>query len=193
MNIITYIYHLHTRALSNRLLPTTDAVLQDTFFVRFSVNFLTFPPLWTPRFLGLTDLRIHKQHKTKASWVSATDSYGEKWLPALQLHFAPQQWRHVQTTYSNTALCTEFTGISCNSAFPYKAPPAVRECIYRDLYLHSACVQFLSGQKQTKFACPAVLWPVDEKQAYVDSTHLNNSEKWSWIIYGTDKIHIIIY
>ncbi len=32
-------------------------------------------------------------------------------------------------------------------------------------------------------------WPVDEKQAYVDSTHLNNSDKLSRIIYGADKIH----
>ncbi len=32
-------------------------------------------------------------------------------------------------------------------------------------------------------------WPVDEKQAYVDSTHLNNSDKVSRIIYGADKIH----
>ncbi len=29
-------------------------------------------------FLGLVDLIIHKQHKTQAFWVSATDSYGEK-------------------------------------------------------------------------------------------------------------------
>ncbi len=36
-------------------------------------------------------------------------------------------------------------------------------------------------------------WPTDEKQAYVDSTHLNNSDKLSRIIYGADKIHIIIY
>ncbi len=56
----------------------------------------------------------------------------------------------------NTALSTELMGNSCNSAFPYKAPPAVREWIYRELYLHSACVQFLSGQKRTEFACPAV-------------------------------------
>ncbi len=33
-----------------------------------------------------------------------------------------------------TALSEEFTGNSCNSAFSYKAPPAVREWIYRDLY-----------------------------------------------------------
>ncbi len=31
-------------------------------------------------------------------------------------------------------------------------------------------------------------WPVEEKQAYVDSTHLNNSDKLSRIIYGADKI-----
>ncbi len=50
--------------------------------------------------LRLTDLSIHKQRKTQASWVSAADSYGEKSLPTLQLHFAPQQWCHVQTTYT---------------------------------------------------------------------------------------------
>ncbi len=33
-------------------------------------------------FLRLTDLSIHKQHKTQASWVSATDSYGGKSLAA---------------------------------------------------------------------------------------------------------------
>ncbi len=75
-------------------------------------------------------------------------------------------------------------GNSSNSAFPYKAPPSACEWIYRDLNLYSACVQFLSCQKRTKFACPAV---------DVDSTHLNNSDKVSRIIYGADKIHIIIY
>ncbi len=35
-------------------------------------------------------------------------------------------------------------------------------------------------------------WPVDEKQAYVDSTHLNSSDKVSRIIYGADEMHIII-
>ncbi len=36
-------------------------------------------------------------------------------------------------------------------------------------------------------------WPVEEKQVYVDSTHLNNWDKLSRIIYGADKMHIIIY
>ncbi len=36
-------------------------------------------------------------------------------------------------------------------------------------------------------------WLVVEKQAYVDSTHLNNSDKVSKAIYGADKMHIIIY
>ncbi len=36
-------------------------------------------------------------------------------------------------------------------------------------------------------------WPVDKKQVYVDSTHLNNLDKSSRIIYGADEIHIIIY
>ncbi len=71
-----------------------------------------------------------------------------------------------------------FTGNSCNTA-----PPAVREWIYTDLYLHSAGVCFLSGQNRTECACP------DEKQAYVDATHLNNSNKICRIIYGADKIH----
>ncbi len=35
-------------------------------------------------------------------------------------------------------------------------------------------------------------WPVDEKQAYVDSTHLNNSDKLCRIIYGSDKIQSFI-
>ncbi len=34
-------------------------------------------------FLHLIDVSIHKQRKTQASWVSATDSYGEKTLPDL--------------------------------------------------------------------------------------------------------------
>ncbi len=55
-------------------------------------------------------------------------------------------------------------------AFPYKAPPAVREWIYRDFHLHSACEQFLSGQKRTEFACPAVDFDRLMK-TYVDSTH----------------------
>ncbi len=52
-------------------------------------------------------------------------------------------------------------------------------------------MQFLSGQKWTKFACPDV--HIDEKQAFVDSTHLNNSDKLSRIIYGADKIHIMCF
>ncbi len=32
--------------------------------------------------------------------------------------------------------------------------------------------------------------PVEEKHAYVDSTHLNNSDKVSRIIYEADKLHI---
>ncbi len=34
---------------------------------------------------------------------------------------------------------------------------------------------------------------VDEKQAYVDCTHLNNSDKLSRIIYEADKINVIMY
>ncbi len=77
--------------------------------------------------------------------------------------------------------------------FPYKAPPAIREWIYRDLYSYSAWVQILSGQ--TDWICMPCckFWPVDEKQVYLDSTHLNNSDKFSRIIYGADKMHVIIY
>ncbi len=98
---------MHTQALSDRLLPTADAGLQATFSCVFQLISWLFPPYEqhifvhdksSLCFLSLTDLNIHKQRKTQASWVSATDSYGEKSLPALQLHL-PQQWRHVQTTY----------------------------------------------------------------------------------------------
>ncbi len=51
-------------------------------------------------FLDLVDLSIHKQRKTQASWVSATDSYGEK------KHFLPSssilrviRFTCLQTTY----------------------------------------------------------------------------------------------
>ncbi len=91
------------------------------FFLCFSVNFLTFSPYEQQIFvndksclcfLSLTDLSIHKQRKTRASCISATDSYGEKSLPALQLHFAPLQLRHVQTTYQShswSVLCLRAT------------------------------------------------------------------------------------
>ncbi len=39
----------------------------------------------------------------------------------------------------NTALSTELMGNSCNSAFPYKAPPAVREWIYSVIFTFSLC------------------------------------------------------
>ncbi len=57
------------------------------FFLRFISQFLQFSPYEqhifihdesSLCFLGLADLIIHKQCKTQASWVSATDSYGEK-------------------------------------------------------------------------------------------------------------------
>ncbi len=90
------------------LLPTADAGLQATVswvFQYISWLFLLYEQhifihdKSSLCFLGLTDLSIHKQHKTQASSVSATDSYGEKSLPAFQLCFVPQQWCHVQTTY----------------------------------------------------------------------------------------------
>ncbi len=52
------------------------------------------------------------------------------------LHVIPK----VRVLNHNTALSAEFMGNSCNSAFPYKVLPAVREWIFRDFYLHSACV-----------------------------------------------------
>ncbi len=39
----------------------------------------------------------------------------------------------------NTALSTEFTGNSCNSAFPYKAPPAVRVDLQTLIFTFSLC------------------------------------------------------
>ncbi len=100
---------MHTQALSDRLLPTADAGLQATFSSIFqSISWLS-PPYEQHTlihdnislcFLSLTDLSIHKHRKTQASWVSATDSYGEKSLPALQLHFA----RHQNHVFANNLL-----------------------------------------------------------------------------------------
>ncbi len=64
----------------------------------------------------------------------------------------------------NTALCTAFTGISCNSASPYKVPPAVGEWIYRLTFTSSLCA--VSVWPKTDRICMYQFWPVDEKQAY---------------------------
>lgn len=75
-------------------------------------------------------------------------------------------------------------GNSSNSAVP-SLPPAVRE-----LHLHSACEQFVPPKKQTKKKTDQICMScckfrlVDEKQADVDSIHLNNSYKISRIING---------
>ncbi len=107
---------MHTQALSDRLLPTADAGLQATFSCVFqSISWLV-PPYEQHTlvhdkislcFLRLTDLSIHKHRKTQASWVSATDSYGEKSLPALQLHFA----RHQNHVFANNLLCWRLWGM----------------------------------------------------------------------------------
>ncbi len=92
--------NLSRRALSDRLLPTTDAGIQATFSCIFqSISWLY--PFYEQQivihdkrslcFLSLTDLSTHKQRKTQASWFSATNSYGEKSLPALQLYFTCHQ------------------------------------------------------------------------------------------------------
>ncbi len=54
----------------------------------------------------------------------------------------------------NTALSTELTGNSRNSSFLYKAPPAVREWIYRHFYLHSACVRISVWPKTDRICMP---------------------------------------
>ncbi len=86
------------------------------------------------------------------------------------LHVIPKE----RVLNRNNALSTEFTENSCNSAFPYKAPPAGREWIYRDSY----CLCAVSVWPKTDSICiPCCkFWPFEEKQAYVDSTHLNNWE-----------------
>ncbi len=60
----------------------------------------------------------------------------------------------------NTALSTEFRGINSNSAFLYKAPPAVREWIYRDSY----CLWAVSVWPKTDQMCMPCckFWPVAE-------------------------------
>ncbi len=60
-------------------------------------------------------------------------------------------------------------------------------------YIQPVC-SFCLAKKTDRICMPCCkLWPVEEKQAYVDSTHLNNSDKLSRIIYGAYKINIIIY
>ncbi len=86
------------------------------------------------------------------------------------LHVIPKE----SALNRNTALSTELTENSCNSAFPYKAANLLSESGFTETYfLHSACVQFLSDQNQTESACRAV------NLDHVDSAHLNNSDKLS--------------
>ncbi len=103
------------------------------------------------------------------------------------LHVKPK----VSVFNRNTALSTELKTNRSNSAFLYKVPPAVRELIYRDSYCLCA-VSVWPKTDQIYMPC-CKFWPVSEKQAYAHSTHLNNSDKSSRIIYGADKIHIIVY
>ncbi len=78
-------------------------------------------------------------------------------------------------------------GNSCNSAFP-SAPPAVREWIYTDLFTFSLYAVSV-WPKTDRICMPCCkFWPVDEKQAYVDSTHLNNSDKLSRISKNTQSL-----
>ncbi len=116
---------MHTQALSDRLLPTTDAGLQDTFSCVFQSISWLFPPYEQHMFvhdkrslcfLRLTDLSIHKQRKTPISWVSAADSYGENhFLPSscisrviritcLQTNYCPNERGHC---HQRTLLCHE--------------------------------------------------------------------------------------
>ncbi len=85
LNTISYLNHLHTWALSVSapLLPTADEGLQATFSCVFQWICWLSPPYEQHMFihdkrslcfLRLIDLSIHKQRKTQASWVSATDS-----------------------------------------------------------------------------------------------------------------------
>ncbi len=71
----------------------------------------------------------------------------------------------------------------------------VSENGFTESYIHIQPVcSFCLAKKTDRMCMPCCKrWPVEEKQAYVDSTHLNNSDKLSRIIYGSDKMHIIIY
>ncbi len=62
--------------------------------------------------------------------------------------------------------------------------------IYRELHLHSASVQFLSGQHFfTEFACPAVNFDRMMKNKLMWILHFKKkSDKESRIIYGVDKM-----
>ncbi len=89
--------------------------------------------------------------------------------------------RELYECTSETALSTEFTGNRCN-----KASPSVREWIYRDsLPLCGFCLDKTDRIYILYIQPCCTFWPVDEKQAYVDSTHFNNSDKLSRIILST--------
>ncbi len=95
--IATICTHEH---YSTRLFLTAGAGLQATFscvFQSISWQHMFIHDKGSLYFLRLTNLSIHKQLKTQASWVSATDSYGEKSLPPLQWHFA----------HSNDVMCKQ--------------------------------------------------------------------------------------
>ncbi len=107
---ISYLNHLHTQALSDRLLPTADAGLQANFSCVFQSISWIFPPYEqhisahdkrSLCFLHLTDLSIHKQCKTQASWVSATDSYGENHFLLSSCISRVIRITCLQTTYSS--------------------------------------------------------------------------------------------
>ncbi len=104
---IYYLNHFHTWALSDRLLPDLQTQVYKPLFqsnswllplMNNTLSYTIKCPCF-PCFLHLTDLNIHKQLKTQASWVSATDSYGEKSLPALSCNSRIIRIKCLQTTY----------------------------------------------------------------------------------------------
>ncbi len=111
-------YHTQFQVEVDRLIGScrTQTQVYKPLFPAFFSQFLDFSPYEqhifihdesSLCFLDLVDLSIHKQRKTQASWVSATDSYGEKKpLPALQQHFACHQI-HVfaNNLYSALSFC----------------------------------------------------------------------------------------
>ncbi len=70
--------------------------------------------------------------------------------------------------------------IAENSAFPYKAAVDLQRLMFS---------WFQSGLNMDRVCTPCCkVWPVDEKQAYVDSTQLNNSNKLSRVNYADKQI-----
>ncbi len=76
-----------------------------------------------------TDLNIHKQRKTQASWVSATDSYWEKSLPVLLLHFARHMFaNNLFSSYHVSVLAVMWFSVAFQNTKTVVSAADVKSC-----------------------------------------------------------------